>query len=334
MDETATEDARATSEAADWFARLGARSVTNSDVTNFHIWRRDPRNDAAYVKIEEVWRKAERLQGDPEIEAIAEAVVHPKTPPPPTKPVSALKLPPARVRWTSLSVLILVGAAALISQPIWRGTLYATDAGEQRVVGLSDGSQIKLDTRTRLRVRFTKATRHVDLESGQALFTVAHDGARPFLVDAGNTEVRAVGTRFDVRRDRHEVRVVLVQGVVEVRDATAPASAPVRLQAGEELTPKAAGMTRRTADIEAATGWTQGRIVLRSVPLRQAVAEVNRYSRDQLELEPGPIGETEVSGVFDAGDTEAFLAAIKDLHGLTPERQWNGTLRLRSPKPG
>lgn len=333
MDETATDDARATSEAADWFARLGARSVTNRDVANFDAWRRDPRNDAAYAKIEALWRKAERLQGDPEIEAIAEAVVHPKEPPPPTKPVSGLKLPPATVRWTSLTVLACV-AVALASQPIWRGVLYATEAGEQRVVSLSDGSQVKLDTRTRLRVRFTNTTRHIVLETGQAFFTVAHNAARPFLVDAGDTEIRAIGTRFDVRRDKQDVRVVLVQGVVEVRDETAPASPPVRLQAGEELTPNATGMMRRTADIEAATGWTQGRIVLRSVPLDQAVAEVNRYSRVKLELEPGPIGATEVSGVFDAGDTEAFLAAVKDLHGLVPERQWNGTLRLRSPSPG
>ena len=93
-------------------------------------------------------------------------------------------------------------------------------------------------------------------------------------------------------------------------------------------------MRRRTADIEAATGWTQGRIVLRSVPLGQAVAEVNRYSRQKLELEPGPIGAAQVSGVFDAGDTEAFLAAVKDVYGLTPQRQWNGTLRLESPPPG
>ena len=332
MDETATDDARATSEAADWFARLGARSVTNSDVVNFDIWRRDPRNNAAYAKIEALWRKAERLKSDPEIEAVAEAVLHPKAPPPPTKPVSGLKLPPARVAWTSLTALALV-AAALASQPIWRGALYATDAGEQRVVGLSDGSQVKLDTRTRLRVRFTRTARTIELEGGQAFFTVAHDGARPFLVDAGDTVVRAVGTRFDVRRDRQDVRVVLVQGVVEVHDETASSSAPVRLQAGEELTPKTTGMKPRAADIEVATGWTQGRIVLRSVPLSQAVAEVNRYSRDQLELEPGPIGATEVSGVFDAGDTEAFLAAVKDLHGLVPERQWNGTLRLRSPPP-
>lgn len=333
MDETATDDARATSEAADWFARLGARSVTNGDVANFDAWRRDPRNDAAYAKIEALWRKAERLKGDPEIEAVADAVVHPKAPPPPTKPVSGLKLPPATVKWTGLGILICVGAV-LASQPIWRGALYVTDAGEQRVVGLSDGSQVRLDTRTRLRVRFSKTARTIELERGQAFFTVAHDAARPFLVDAGDTEVRAVGTRFDVRRDHQDVRVVLVQGVVEVRDETAPSSPPVRLQAGEELTPEATGMTRRLADVEAATGWTQGRIVLRSVPLSQAVAEVNRYSRDRLELEPGLIGATEVSGVFDAGDTEAFLAAVKDLHGLVPERQWNGTLRLRRPDPG
>ncbi len=333
MDESTIDDhARAASEAADWFARLGARSVTNRDLTDFDTWRQDPTNRAAYDKVEKVWRTAERLSGDPQIEAAAEAASQ-RREPAPSKPVSALRLPPARVIWTGLGGLALV-AVALASQPLWRGPAYATGTGEQRVVQLTDGSQVRLDTQTQLRVRFSGKTRRIELERGQAFFSVAHDTTRPFLVEAGDTQVRAIGTRFDVRRDRDQVRVVLVQGVVEVRKDGGSQAPPMRLQAGEELTSGSKGPIKRSADVEAATSWTQGRIVLRSVPLSQAVAEINRYSDRKLELEPGPIAAAQVSGVFDAGDTEAFLAAVKDLHGLTPQRQWNGTLRLQSPKPG
>ena len=332
MDESTTDDhARAASEAADWFARLGARSVTNRDLSDFDAWRQDPTNRAAYEKVEKVWRTAERLSGDPQIEAAAEAASQ-RREPAPSKPVSALRLPPARVIWTGLGGLAL--AVALTSQPLWRGAAYVTGTGEQRVVQLADGSQVRLDTQTQLRVRFSAQTRRIELERGQAFFSVAHDTTRPFVVEAGDTQVRAIGTRFDVRRDRNQVRVVLVQGVVEVRKDGLSQAPPVRLQAGEELASGSKGPVKRAADIEAATSWTQGRIVFRSVPLSQAVAEVNRYSDRKLELEPGPIASAQVSGVFDAGDTEAFLAAVKDLHGLTPQRQWNGTLRLQGPQPG
>lgn len=331
MDDAATDDhARAASQAADWFARLGAKSVTNRDLADFETWRQEPAHRAAYEKVEAVWKIAGRLAGDPQIEAAASAR---REPAPPAKPVSALRLPPARVIWTGLGAAGFI-SIALASQSLWLGATYATSTGEQKVVRLSDGTHLRLDTQTRVRVRFGDRTRRVELESGQAFFSVAHDAVRPFIVQAGDTQVRAIGTRFDVRRDHDQVRVVLVQGVVEVRKDGASSPPPLRLQAGEELVNSSKGTAKRSADIKAATSWTEGRIVLRSVPLSQAVAEVNRYSRQKLELEPGPIGAAQVSGVFDAGDTEAFLAAVKDVYGLTPQRQWNGDLRLESPPPG
>lgn len=333
MTETATDDdARATSEAADWFARLGAKSVTNRDLAAFDAWRQHPVHRKAYEQIEAVWRTAERLTGDPEIEAAVKAASTRREPPRPTKPVSALSLPPARVIWTGLGAAALV-AAALLSQTLWRGQAYTTGTGEQKVVQLADGSQVRLDTQTQLRVSFTGQVRHIELSRGQAFFTVTHDASRPFLVESAGTRVRAIGTRFDVRRDRDQVRVFLVQGVVEVGKSGASQVPAVRLQAGEELAAGANGHAKRTTDIAAATSWTQGRIVFHNTPLSQAVAEVNRYSSRKLELEPGPIATAQVSGVFDTGDTEGFLSAVKDLHGLTPKRQWNGVWRLESPTP-
>jgi transmembrane sensor len=162
---------------------------------------------------------------------------------------------------------------------------------------------------------------------GQALFDVAHDTKRPFTVQAGDTEVRAVGTRFDVRRDGALARVVLIEGVVEVKRAKS--SAPVRLQRGQELTK--ASPQPKAADLDAATDWTEGRIRFQATPLREAVAEVNRYGRQEIVLDPGPMGDRQVSGVFNAGDTQAFLGAVEDLFGLKAEADWSGRVRLREP---
>jgi transmembrane sensor len=193
---------------------------------------------------------------------------------------------------------------------------YETGVGEQRLVQLEDGSRVRLDTRTRIEVVMSSHLRQIRLLSGQAYFEVAHDAARPLVVIAGRTRVRAVGTRFDVRKDGGQVRVTLVQGVVEVGQGLG-AAAPVRLKAGQAVTSDGSVGVPTAADAAAATSWTTGRMVFNGVPLRAAVAEVNRYSRRQIVLEARGPGERAVTGVFDSGDTAAFLAAVCELDGLT-----------------
>ncbi len=65
-----------------------------------------------------------------------------------------------------------------------------------------------------------------------------------------------------------------------------------------------------------------------SVPLASALAEVNRYSRRKIVLEDAELAATPVTGVFDSGDTEAFVAAVADLYDLTPVRRQDGAIRL------
>ncbi len=79
---------------------------------------------------------------------------------------------------------------------------YATGIGEQRSIVLADGSTVDLNSRSKIRIRFSSERRGVELIEGQALFKVAKDHARPFVVDSDGTRVRAVGTQFDVYRKR------------------------------------------------------------------------------------------------------------------------------------
>jgi transmembrane sensor len=119
----------------------------------------------------------------------------------------------------------------------WHST-YATDIGERRSITLEDGSTIDLNARSMVRVRFSKGERDVELLEGQALFAVAHDASRPFIVSAGNTVVRAVGTQFDVYRRRSGTTVTVVEGRVAIfgpPHPSAPSSAPT--DAGERALP-------------------------------------------------------------------------------------------------
>lgn len=297
-------------EAADWFARLNKLSVTTKALEDFQAWRRAPAHDEAYERIEALWNTAGRLHG------------HPDT----ARDVAAALARGARKRrltrlW-SRPVQVGVGLAAVTAAAALAFTItlesgqpYTTGLGEQRLVSLDDGSRVRLDTDTQVRVKFTKGGRHIELVRGQAFFDVAHDAARPFVVEAGGQSVRAIGTRFDVRRDDKEIRVTLVQGAVEVSRQSDGQS--WRLGPGQSLADRNGAVEPpRAVDVGAVTSWTSGRLVFRATPLGEAVSEVNRYSSNKISLPNAELQAVPVSGVFDVGDTRAFVSAVSELFNL------------------
>jgi len=180
----------------------------------------------------------------------------------------------------------------------------------------ADGGRLQLDTDTRVRVRLSRGQRQVLLERGQAFFDVAHDAARPFTVTSGATSVRALGTRFDVRRDADAVRVTLVEGRVLVRPTQATSDPGVVLTPGQQMTAGVGRSPPRKIDVAAATSWRSGRIVFQAVPLHAAIAEFNRYSPRRIILEPGPAADALVTGAFDSDNLKAFVSAVGELNGL------------------
>jgi transmembrane sensor len=102
--------------------------------------------------------------------------------------------------------------------------VYATTLGEQRSLALNDGSTVQLNSLSKIRIRYSQYERTVDLVEGQALFHVAKDSTRPFIVYSGQTRVRAVGTQFDVYRKADGIVVTVVEGRVAVLPASSPLS--------------------------------------------------------------------------------------------------------------
>ncbi|MDB5456232.1 MAG: anti-FecI sigma factor, FecR, partial [Caulobacter sp.] len=226
-------------------------------------------------------------------------------------------------------------AAAMLVWLNYTAPTYSTAVGEQVSVGLEDGSRVRLNTDTRLRVRFGAGERRVELQRGQAFFEVAHDSGRPFIVVAGRAQVRAVGTRFDVRRDDGDVRVTLAEGRVAVRDDTL-ATKDWMLSPGQSLAlgAHATSATPVPVDVPALTAWTTGHLSFRDMTLAEAVSEINRYSRSKIVLGPGAPADRRISGVFAAGDTDDFVAAVTALYALKSVRRLDGRLELRSAAPG
>lgn len=152
--------------------------------------------------------------------------------------VAVLKSTERRPRLRRRSFVAAAAALAFcIAGVVWwnleRFPLYATEIGERRSITLADGSTVDLNARSRLRVEFARKERRVELLEGQALFQVAKDKNRPFIVSSGDATVRAVGTQFDVNRRSNGTTVTVLEGRVAVYSAArlepiapVPASGP------------------------------------------------------------------------------------------------------------
>lgn len=327
VNDPAARGQRAREEAAAWYAKLSSGGVSNADLNAFFDWREDSLNDAAYTRVEGLTTTARALSDDPRLQALAEqAMRRPKA-------SQRRKLPPL-VLFVGLAALATATmiAALMLVQPF--GHTYSTTVGERRAIALEDGSTVELNTDSQVRVRLGKDTRRLELVKGQALFAVAHDAGRPFIVTAGDTSVRAIGTRFEVYKTGGEVRVVLAEGKVRVSKTDAKV-APVFLTAGEraDVRPRAP-ITAAAVDVGATLGWTEGRLTFQDAPLEKAVAEVNRYSRRRITLGQGAPAQERVNGVFDVGDTDGFVAGVSTMLDLKSTRRSDGGVELTAESAG
>jgi transmembrane sensor len=221
-----------------------------------------------------------------------------------------------RAAAAGVGVALLLGVAWQLSPYGYAPGQYRTGIGEQKVVDLEDHSTIVLDAATHLRVRFTPDARIVELQGGQAQFSVAKDPTRPFKVEAGGRIIVAVGTVFTVEYVDSQVHVAMMEGKVAVVPTPASAYANgdgISLVAGEELHVSRDGRSTVTpkADLEAATAWRQGKVIIRTQPLSDAVQRMNRYSRLQIKVDDPALAAKQISGVFEAGDSQGFLSAVE-----------------------
>ena len=315
---------RPAAEAAAWLARLESTGRTGATEAGLRAWlEADAAHREAFEKAMDVWAiipGAALLRGDtgePHEERRA------------VTPSGRL---PARVRSlaiaASLLLLCLVSGWLMLRQP----PAYSTAVGEQQVATLEDGSRIALNTDTHLSVAYNQASRDVRLDDGEAMFEVAYNPARPFVVTAGDKSVTAIGTSFIVRKKGDAVTVTLISGKVRIDThpsaGMAPAVPPTLLAPGEQFA--AVGDTSAmvtSVSSDAATAWRRGQVVFNDTPLSAAIAELHRYGGPQIRIDDPRLGALKVSGVFATNDVAEFVDAVATLHGLKVERG-AGQLRL------
>jgi transmembrane sensor len=328
-------------EAAAWFVEVNEDELDPATRRKFHAWLcQSPEHVRAYLKIVPIWEAGADLapfaNGDPDAliawaaadnnvvtfdagaadrrhGSDAETTLTRTRDSNASRPGDGVSWQRRSLRAMAASVALVCIALAASAWWMWDArSTYETAIGEQRVIALADGSTVKLNSRSRIKVRLGKQRRSIQLLEGQAFFQVAKDEARPFVVLSGDTAVRAVGTQFDVYRKTADTVVTVVEGRVAVTPASLETSAgraaadtrhvtpsQIPLSAGEQLVVSANAESRpRPADVDIATAWTQQLLVFSNTPLVEVAQEFNRYNKRQLVIAPGALADFNVTGTF------------------------------------
>jgi len=221
--------------------------------------------------------------------------------------------------------LVLVGGTMMTRA--WLESTIETQASEWRSMTLNDGSFVSVGPRTELRDRFGNQQRLLSLSRGAALFQVAKDPSRPFIVEAGLAVVRATGTRFAVDRREHDVIVTVEEGTVVVGDGQGRAGA-VSLTAAEQLTVSGAWPpVIQHVDAARKLAWSNRHLVFDHDTVASAVGDFNRLNRVQLIVDP-TLGSEQVRGVFHADDPASFAETIAKARKGIVVRESRDIIRL------
>jgi transmembrane sensor len=334
-------------EACEWFVECRAGDLRSIARAEFDRWlRKSPEHQSAYLEIATIWNEGPVL--DPSNrwdldKLIAEAAEDPanivalertrsKTRMPTSSRVPIPAAHTGRRRLFAIAASILLTTAALGTYILTSSGVYATALGEQRSLALSDGSTVQLNSLSRIRIRYGEGERTVDLLQGEALFHVAKDTARPFIVHSGGTAVRAVGTQFDVYRKADGTTVTVVEGRVAIRHpsvlrgegesdlrnlasgiARQEGEGAIFLTAGEQITVSTnAARKILNPNLAGATSWTQRQLVFESASLADVAEEFNRYNERKLVIDPSAFGALHISGVFSSTDPASFSRFLRD----------------------
>jgi transmembrane sensor len=182
-----------------------------------------------------------------------------------------------------------------------------TATGEQRALRLSDGTLVSLNTHSAMDVRFDDKQRLIILQEGEILVETGHGDARPFIVETREGSMRALGTRFLVKREEQGTRLSVLQSAV----AAHPQSRPEEqiLREGQQVLIRNNGLDPIIALNLGADAWTRGMLVVDNMRLEDLIKELGRYRRGHLGVAP-EIADLRITGSFPLHDTDLALTAL------------------------
>lgn len=306
--------------AARWVARRD-RGLTPAEQDEFLQWlAADPRHGERLARHQRGWNELARL-----------SLWRPEHAAEPNPDVLA---PPRRsrtpiLRWVAPVTLaaaaaIAVGFLVLRSPTASIPDTVAAEPGYRQQV-LDDGSLVELNRGARLTVAYAPAERRVRLAQGEALFTVAKDATRPFVVEAGGVTIRALGTAFTVRLGSAAVEVLVTEGRVELNRPTAPLAAAPQVEAGQRVSipfagPPAPTVTVTPEEIERTLAWQPRLLEFASTPLAEVAVAFNRRNRVQLVVADEALRSLPIGASFRSDNLDGFVRLLETSFGVRCER--------------
>jgi transmembrane sensor len=296
-------------QAAAWFARVRGIGRARAEEEGLAAWLERPAHRRAYSRIAQMWSASGALADDPDIRRVTASALQPR----------AATRGALRRWWAPALGAAAFAAAVLVWRPQWGAPevpsafaqSYRTQSRPSERIGLPDGSVLRLNVQSQVTVNYGQDERTLVLEAGEAVFEVQRDSERPFVVRAGNMLVRALGTRFSVRKDPNRIGVALLEGKVDVRSDDTDKQLLAALSPGQYFEMTTLGEpTLRTINPSTVVAWTEGKLIFEAVPVATAVAEFNRYAPGQI---PPDLARADmpITGVFDIDDPASFVAALE-----------------------
>ena len=320
-------------EASLWVERLD-EGLTDEETSELQAWMAaNPENQAVLFKMARLWDKMDTLSRLSTL--FPEELGEVRRRRWPRLAAAAVVLLGVAAAWLGLSE----NPAGLVDEVLvqTRGeSTYETAIGEHATVELTDGTEMVLNTNSRIRVRYGARYRLLVLEAGEVHVKVADDANRPLSVLAGDNIVQAVGTEFNLEiTDDQRIELVVTEGKVRVgvqtvignndrtiRPAVLPDSAPL-VEAGQEvmLGQASSEVVSVTEDeIEVKLSWRNGNLIFRGESLEETVTEVERYTAVEFVIVDEALKEIRVSGLFRAGDVDGMLAVLRENFDIAAER--------------
>ncbi len=333
-------------EASVWIAKLD-NNLSAEGQKELQEWlAADQENQAALFEMAKLWDKMTVLSRLSDL--FPKAATH---------EVKSPRIPLAMA--TSVLVAVFVGFWASITFDLGNApdtgqdnsamtsdTVYETAIGEQSTVKLVDGTQVVLNTNSRIEVNYTDGYRLLRLERGEIHVQVAHDSTRPLGVIIGERIVRAVGTAFTLKiTSEQSIELLVTEGMVLVGVSPSPDVAmadvspeilkpsSVTLAAGEEIVLGSADekiMKISLEEIEVKLSWRKGNLIFRGESLEEAVAEISRYTTVQFVILDDELKIVRIAGLFRTGDVDGLLATLRENFNITHHRDSAGKIMLAS----
>lgn len=281
--------------AATWYVQLQCEPACAATQQAWKHWlHSDPAHEAAWQHVEQLQRGLGQMPHGLAHRALGET----------------------QQRRQVLKMLLLLAGTGVIG---WSAREYAglgnlwadyrTAVGEQRRLTLADGSQVELNTNTRIDIQFDGQQRRLRLLQGEILVRTGKDAARPFFVETAEGRVQALGTVFSIRQMAGSTRVGVLEDQVRIEPQALQAGGRI-IGAGHAAQFTRAGIAADRPYRSTEAAWVQGQLIVLNARLADVIDELSRYRPGVMACD-AHAGKLRVSGTFQLHASDAVLANLQ-----------------------